>query len=193
MRQRQSRGFHTPGPRWSISDTMNLVTEPLVDVVIEDDRWDAVGLEILAGRAVRAVLATQGLPEPGLTLCIMGCSDARIAVLNGEFRGKEKPTNVLSWPSWDLSADADGGLPDQPEIGTGDAPDSLGDIALAWETCQAEARAAGKPLADHVTHLIVHGTLHLLGFDHIREQDADRMEALEVSILATLGLSDPYS
>ena len=172
---------------------MNLVTEPLVDVVIEDDRWDAAGLEILAERAVRAVLAVQSLPETGLTLCIMGCSDARIAVLNGEFRGKEKPTNVLSWPSWDLSADAEGGAPERPEIGTEAEPEPLGDMALAWETCQKEAEAAGQPLADHVTHLIVHGTLHLLGFDHVRGGDGDRMEALEVSILATLGLSDPYS
>jgi probable rRNA maturation factor len=172
---------------------MNAAVEPLVDVVIEDDRWAAVGLEGLASRAVRAALAAQSLPETGLTLCVMGCGDARIAVLNGEFRGKEKPTNVLSWPAWDLSADTDGGTPEQPEIGTQDAPESLGDMALAWETCVTEAEAAGKPLADHVTHLIVHGTLHLLGFDHVRDADATRMEALEVSILATLGLSDPYS
>jgi probable rRNA maturation factor len=172
---------------------MNLPAEPLVDVVIEDDRWETVGFEILAERAVRAALTALDLPDEGLTLCVMGCADARIAVLNGEFRGKEKPTNVLSWPSWDLSPDEDGGLPERPEIGTEAAPESLGDIALAWETCLREAEAAGKPLADHVTHLIVHGTLHLLGFDHLRERDATRMEALEVSILATLGLSDPYS
>ena len=68
----------------------------------------------------------------------------------------------------------------------------LGDIALAWETCAAEAEEAGKPIADHVTHLIVHGFLHLLGYDHIREGDARLMETLEVRILASLGLSDPY-
>jgi len=172
---------------------MNVATEPLVDVVIEDARWDGAGLTSLAGRAVRAVLKAEALPETGLTLCVMGCGDARIAVLNGEFRGKEKSTNVLSWPSWDLSAGADGAEPERPEIGTAAEPEALGDIALAWETCRAEAESAGKPLTDHVTHLIVHGTLHLLGFDHVREGDAARMEALEVSILATLGLSDPYS
>ena len=172
---------------------MNDLIEPLVDVVIEDDRWEKVGFGILAERAVRAVLTALGLPETGLALCVMGCADARIAVLNGEFRGKEKPTNVLSWPSWDLSPDTDGAAPDRPEIGTEAEPESLGDVALAWETCLKEAEAAGKPLAEHVIHLIVHGTLHLLGFDHLREADAARMEALEVSILATLGLSDPYS
>ena len=172
---------------------MNAVAEPLVDVVIEDDRWAGASLERLADRAVRASLTGLDLPQSGLTLCVMGCSDARIAGLNGEFRGKEKPTNVLSWPAWDLSAEPDGDVPERPEIGPEAEPESLGDIALAWETCLAEAEVAGIPLADHVTHLIVHGTLHLLGFDHMREGDAARMEALEVSILATLGLSDPYS
>jgi probable rRNA maturation factor len=167
--------------------------EPLVDVVIEDDRWEAADLEVLAFRAVRAALADLGLPEAGLTLCLMGCDDARIAALNGEFRGKAKPTNVLSWPAWVLAADADGAVPEPPEPGTAEAPESLGDIALAWETCMREAEEAGKPFADHVTHLIVHGLLHLLGYDHVRERDAERMEAAEVRILATLGLSDPYS
>lgn len=167
--------------------------EPLVDVVIEDDRWEAADLEVLAFRAVRAALAALDLPEAGLTVCVMGCDDARIAALNGEFRGKSKPTNVLSWPAWDLAADTDGAAPEPPEVGTPEAPETLGDIALAYETCAREAAEAGKLFADHVTHLIVHGLLHLLGHDHIRERDADRMEALEVRILATLGLSDPYS
>jgi probable rRNA maturation factor len=172
---------------------MNGTAEPLVDVVIEDDRWETLDLEILAERAVRAALATLGLPDSGLTLCVMGCSDARIAVLNGEFRGKEKPTNVLSWPSWDLSSTVEGAAPEAPEIGSVDAPEALGDIALAYETCRREAEEAGKPMAEHVTHLIVHGTLHLLGYDHVRDGDAERMEAEEVRILASLGLSDPYS
>jgi probable rRNA maturation factor len=72
------------------------------------------------------------------------------------------------------------------------ATDSLGDIAIAWETCAAEAAAAGRPMADHVTHLIVHGVLHLLGYDHTDDADAALMEAHEVRILATLGVSDPY-
>lgn len=167
--------------------------EPLVDVVIEDDRWEAAGLEALATRAVRAALADLGLPEVGLTVCVMGCDDARIAVLNGEFRGKERPTNVLSWPAWDLAADAEGGAPEAPELGTAEDPESLGDIALAYETCAREAVEAGKSLADHATHLVVHGLLHLLGYDHVRDGDALVMEGLEVRVLATLGLSDPYS
>lgn len=167
--------------------------EPLVDTVIEDARWQGLGLDALALRAVSAALAELGLPEAGLTLCVMGCDDARIAGLNADFRGKAKPTNVLSWPAWDLAADADGAAPEAPEVGTAEAPESLGDVALAWETCQHEAEAAGKPMAEHVTHLIVHGLLHCLGYDHIRDGDAERMEAAEVRILASLGLSDPYS
>lgn len=166
--------------------------EPLVDIVIEDDRWTALGLEALALRAVRAGFAEVRLAEAGFTLCLMGCDDARIRELNGDFRGKAKATNVLSWPSEERGADA-GCVPELPEPGEADDPESLGDIAISYDTCAAEAQAAGKPLADHVTHLVVHGLLHLLGYDHIRADDGDLMEATEVRILARLGLCDPYS
>ncbi len=166
--------------------------EPLVDIVIEDDRWEAFGLEPLATRAVQATLAMLGLPETGLTLCLMGCDDARIRALNGDFRGKAKPTNVLSWPSDERACEDEGGAPTPPEIGTADDPESLGDIAISYDTCAAEAAEADKPMADHVTHLVVHGLLHLLGYDHIRDGDAAVMEGTEVRILAQLGLSDPY-
>jgi probable rRNA maturation factor len=166
--------------------------EPLVDCVIEDRRWQDFGLEKLALRAVRAALADLRLPEAGFTLALMACDDARIATLNAEFRGKPLPTNVLSWPATDLAAEAEGGQPFLPEAGTVDDPESLGDFAIAWDTCAREAAEAGKPMADHVTHLIVHGLLHCLGYDHIRDGDAALMEAVEVRILATLGLSDPY-
>ncbi len=166
--------------------------EPLVDTVIEDPRWDAFGLEAIANRVVQAVLFHVGLPQAGLTLCVMGCDDARIAGLNGDFRAKAQPTNVLSWPDIDLSAENDGGLPHMPVPGDLDDPQSLGNVAIAFDTCQREAAEADKPMADHVTHLVVHGVLHLLGYDHVREGDAARMEAIEVAILASLGVSDPY-
>lgn len=167
--------------------------EPLVDIVIEDDRWQAFGLESLADRAVRAAFDEVGLTTEGFTLCLMGCDDARILELNGDFRGKAKPTNVLSWPSEERGPEGEGELPDAPDAGGADDPESLGDIAMSYDTCAAEAAEAGKPLADHVSHLVVHGLLHLLGYDHIREGDATLMEATEVRILARLGLSDPYS
>lgn len=167
--------------------------EPLVDCVIEDDRWDDFGLEPLAERAVRAALKRLGLPEAGFALCLMGCDDARIAELNAGFRGKPLPTNVLSWPSYERASGVPGQRPDLPEPGEADDPEELGDIAIAWETCEREAAEAGRPMADHVTHLVVHGFLHLLGYDHIEDADAELMEATEVAILADMGLSDPYS
>ncbi|HBS50302.1 MAG TPA: rRNA maturation RNase YbeY [Rhodobacteraceae bacterium] len=161
------------------------------DIIIEDDRWSAVPLERLADAAGRAVLARLGLDPETCTASLLACDDARIAALNTEFRGKPAPTNVLSWPAADLAPDRPGGAPIPP------APDftgeiELGDIALAWDTCAREAAEAGKPLDDHLTHLIVHGLLHLLGYDHESDPDATLMEGLETEIRGKLGVPDPY-
>ena len=164
----------------------------LVETMIEDARWDALGLAALAERGARAALVEVGLPVEGFSISLMGCDDARIAALNADFRGKPQPTNVLSWPSEERASEFVGEAPDRPEPGRAEDPESLGDIAIAWETCAAEAEAQGKQMADHVTHLVVHGVLHLLGYDHIEDEDAALMEALEVRILASLGVSDPY-
>ena len=166
--------------------------EPLVDIVIEDDRWSGAGLDVLAERAAQATLAHLEMAPAGFTFCLMGCDDARIAVLNAEFRGKPVPTNVLSWPSEDLSNGPNGAEPARPLPWDGDAAWSLGDVALAYDTCAREAQADGRPLADHVTHLVVHGLLHLLGYDHQNDAEATRMETLEIEILGKLGLADPY-
>lgn len=161
----------------------------LTDTLVEDARWCTFGLATLAERAASATLAHLGLGPDNFEISILGCDDARIAVLNGDFRDKPQPTNVLSWPSEDRAAATPGALPDLPEPGL---DPELGDIAIAYDTCAREAGAAGRPLQDHVTHLIVHGVLHLLGYDHIRDQDATLMEATEVAILGKLGLPDPY-
>ncbi len=165
--------------------------EPLVDTVIEDARWQDFDLARIAEQAAAATLAALSMGQ-GYTLCVMGCDDARIATLNTEFRDKEVPTNVLSWPSEERGSDYSGEAPLTPQAGTPDDPTSLGDIALAYETCVREATDQGKQMVDHVTHLIVHGVLHLLGYDHIDDDDANLMEATEARILATLGLADPY-
>lgn len=164
----------------------------LVETVIEEARWDGLGLPSLAERAGRAVLAGLGMETAGFQISLMGCNDARIAVLNADFRGKPAPTNVLSWPSEERGSDVAGEAPALPEPGPEDEPESLGDIAIAWETCEREAAEQGKTMGDHVTHLMVHGVLHLLGYDHVEDEDAALMEALEVRILASLGVSDPY-
>jgi probable rRNA maturation factor len=166
--------------------------EDFIDIILEDSRWQSAGLESLGQAAVAATFSELGLPQAGFSLCIMGCDDARIATLNADFRGKAAPTNVLSWPSAERGAARAGDMPEMPKAGPADNPDHLGDIALAYDTCHAEALAADKPAPAHISHLIVHGVLHLLGFDHIRDADGDLMEALEVRILAHLGLPDPY-
>ncbi len=120
-----------------------------------------------------------------LEISVMFTSDEQIHALNREWRGRDKPTNVLSFPMTEparlMQADDNG------------PPVMLGDIALAFETCQREAVQKGVPLEDHAAHLIVHGLLHCAGYDHeTSEKDADTMEALERRILAQMGISDPY-
>lgn len=159
-----------------------------VDVVSEDTRWEAIGIERLAREAITSAIAHLGLGPDQWEVSLLACDDHRIAGLNAEFRGKAQPTNVLSWPSAERAAAEDGGQPDAPDP----TDPELGDIAIAYDTCAAEAAAAGKAMADHVTHLIVHGTLHLLGYDHIRDGDAALMERIEAEILGKLGLPDPY-
>jgi probable rRNA maturation factor len=163
-----------------------------VEVLIEEPRWEAAGLAALADRAVAATLGHLGLDPAAFSVSLMGGNDARIAALNADFRGKAAPTNVLSWPADDLAPDVPGDLPLAPDAGTPDDPAELGDIALSFETCMREAAASGLLAEHHVLHLIVHGTLHLLGYDHVDDADADRMEGAEVAILATLGVADPY-
>jgi probable rRNA maturation factor len=171
---------------------MTATMEPLVDTLIEDARWEAFGLAEMAEASALAVLEDVGLPQAGFEISLLGCSDARIAELNADFRGKPQPTNVLSWPSEERSAEQDGGRPDRPGPGAPGIPTELGDVAIAWEMCEREALDQGKAMRAHVMHLLVHGTLHLLGYDHVRQKDARMMESAEVRILAKMGLADPY-
>ncbi len=141
-----------------------------VDVVVLDAAWRRAlpGIERLVRRAARAAL---GRRRPSLAVAL--ADDRRVRALNARDRDKDKPTNVLSYPSGESRF--------------------LGDIVLARQTVWREAREQGKTPADHVAHLVVHGTLHLLGHDHeTGEAEAERMEALERRILARLGVADPY-
>ncbi len=157
------------------------------DTVIEDPAWDDLDLAGLAEHATQVTFDQLGLHD--FEYCLMGCNDARIAALNADFRGKPLPTNVLSWPSDERGAAVEGGAPVPPDPNDPE----LGDIAIAYETCMKEAEVAGISAADHCTHLIVHGLLHLLGYDHERDADATLMEGLETQILGKLGITDPYS
>lgn len=163
-----------------------------IDILIEDFGWFTLGLEDLAERACPAVLAELGLEPDQFEVSILACDDDRIAALNGEFRQKPTPTNVLSWPARCFPAHEDGIAPAIPaEFGAGPLQE-LGDIAIAYGICLAEAEALGKALSEHASHLLVHAMLHLLGYDHERDGDAALMQGLETRILARLGLPDPY-
>lgn len=156
-----------------------------VELVIEDARWDDAGLDDLALSASAAVCGFLRL-DPVPSVVVMGCDDRRIAALNAQFRGKDRPTNVLSWPSVDHQPHPPGDWPAIPRVGM------LGDIAISFDTCQREAAQQGKPVASHVTHLLVHAMLHLAGFDHENDPDAETMEGAERDILRQMGISDPY-
>ncbi|MEO0773917.1 MAG: rRNA maturation RNase YbeY [Pseudomonadota bacterium] len=157
----------------------------ILEISFEDDRWADAGFRTLAEAAAKATLSH--VLDPGdWEISVLACNDARISDLNEGFREKPGPTNVLSWPSEERGAAEPGGTPLLPE------DTELGDIAISYDTCMREARAADMPLAQHATHLMVHAVLHLLGYDHIRDEDATLMEGIEIEILGKLGIPNPY-
>lgn len=157
-----------------------------IAVDIDDPWWEsrltdaAAVAETAAAAALRA--AAPNLTTGGVTIALS--SDAVVHDLNRRWRGVDAPTNVLSFPG-DDPAEAGAAAADGP-------PGHWGDVVLAGETMGAEATQQGKSLADHLAHLVVHGVLHLLGYDHENDDDGDVMESLETAILADLGVADPY-
>ena len=166
----------------------------LVELVIEEPAWTEAlpEIEALAGTAARLALEASGLDPARWSICVLACDDVRIAQLNGEFRGKAVPTNVLSWPAFELAPKRPGGLPAPPPQGAAGQRRILGDVAIALQATRREAGECATPLKDHVIHLILHGCLHLLGFDHEAEEDAETMEGIETRALARIGVADPY-
>jgi probable rRNA maturation factor len=148
-----------------------------VEILTESPSWDG---DRRAEPVVRSALeAAAGVTAGTGELSVVLTDDAAIRVLNRTWRGMDKPTNVLSFPA--------------PAASAPGAPRVLGDIVIAHETVRREAAAEGKPFEHHLAHLVVHGFLHLLGYDHETESQAEEMERLECSILARLGVSDPYA
>lgn len=157
-----------------------------MELDIDIDGWPEGRWTALAERAVEAVAAeVPPLANERLMGSLLFTTDARVHELNREWRGMDKPTNVLSFPM--LTGEQFENLePDGP-------PEMLGDLALAYGTCAREAAEKSIAIEDHTAHLIVHGLLHLAGYDHeTSDEDAEEMEALEVKILARLGVADPY-
>jgi probable rRNA maturation factor len=163
-----------------------------IDILIGAGGWSEGVLDDLARQAFDAALDELGLDPDRFAVSLLACDDARIAELNEAFRGKPKPTNVLSWPSEERAAASPGEMPHLPPPDPVEPPLELGDIALAWETCAREAAELDRPLEHHLSHLLTHGLLHLLGFDHETDADAELMEGLETRMLARLGVPDPY-
>lgn len=148
--------------------------------------WEARAAE--AAAAALALTPWAGLADaaPLVEIAVRLTDDAEVHALNRDFRGKDKPTNVLSFPQ--VQADLLDTLSNSD-----DGEILLGDIVLARETCAREAEEKGISTPDHATHLIVHGTLHLVGYDHMDDAGAQAMEALEVKALASLGIANPYA
>ena len=182
-----------PPAKTPVAKTSTAKALPLkVDVILEDPAWltalapadEAVltrRLRLWARRALAIAVADRWKGSSvGLDCCVVLSSDAKVRRLNRDYRGKDKPTNVLSF------AALDGGKPPRSQAWP------LGDIILALGTCRKEARAQGKNLDQHLAHLVIHGVLHLLGYDHEMAAEAERMEGLEIAALQRLGIDNPY-
>lgn len=152
------------------------MSERVVEVEVEADDWLRALPECERVIRIAAEAALEaGKADPDAEVSLLLADDEEVAALNTRFRDKPKPTNVLSFPALEM------------------ARPHLGDVVLAYGVCAAEAREQGKPLAHHLSHLVAHGVLHLLGWDHQTDAEAEEMESLERTVLAKLGIPDPYA
>jgi probable rRNA maturation factor len=157
---------------------------PITEILVVADCWQAEPeAEATIDRAIAAAAEFVTVDVGDSELAIMLTDDAGIRTLNSNWRGIDKPTNVLSFPA----------LPPSGPRGPDEAPRMLGDIAIAYETTRREADDEQKPFDHHLSHLAVHGFLHLIGYDHETDDGAETMEALEREILSQLGIADPYA
>lgn len=157
------------------------MTAPQVDILVAAGDWGSEDrfADVIGGAVAAAAAAADAPIAEDAEVSVVLTDDAGIRVLNRDHRGFDKPTNVLSFPQDD---------PDAPEYGP-----LLGDIVIALETVQREAVDGGRPFRHHLAHMVVHGFLHLVGYDHQDDDEADEMEALERAILARLAIPDPYA
>ena len=157
---------------------------PLTEVLVVADCWQTEpDVESVIHRAINAAAEIAGVNVGDAELAVMLTDDSGIRTLNNNWRGIDKPTNVLSFPALQPTGTAT----------PSDVPRMLGDIAIAYETTRKEADDEQKPFDHHLSHLAVHGFLHLIGHDHENDDDAEAMEGLEQEILAHLGIPDPYT
>jgi probable rRNA maturation factor len=164
---------------------------PVVEIVMESPRWASLdGLNALLRQALAEAAAAVRAPDGEVAIVLT--DDTKVRELNFAWRGKDEPTNVLSFPAPPLPESFS--VPGHARMKRKETatPRLLGDIVIAYETTAREAEAETKPLRDHLAHLAVHGFLHLLGYDHETEQEADAMERIEIAALARLKVPNPY-
>lgn len=160
-----------------------------IEISIENDSWNKLNVSSIANECVEATFSELKLNGECIEICMLFTDDDEIRTLNKTFRGVDSATNVLSFPATPLE---DCCCDDECDCGCHEHDLILGSIAIAYETMQKESKEQGKTLENHLRHLIIHSTLHLLGYDHIEADEAKEMEELEIKILKRLGVSDPY-
>ena len=168
----------------------------LLEMMIDTDSWpDAAVAQAQARFCVATDVVCAAFGKPSIQVGALLCDNARMRDLNLQFRGKDSPTNVLSFPDDSAPDDStpDNAPLDDSAVPAGTSPRAVGELALAYGQLAAEANEEDKSLADHMTHLWVHGLAHLFGLDHETVGDAEEMEAAETAILARLGIADPYA
>ena len=168
----------------------------LLEMMIDTDSWpDAAVAQAQARFCVATDVVCAAFGKPSIQVGALLCDNARMRDLNLQFRGKDSPTNVLSFPDDSALDDStpDNSPLDDLAVPAGASPHAVGELALAYGQLAAEANEEDKSLADHMTHLWVHGLAHLFGLDHETVGDAEEMEAAETAILARLGIADPYA
>ncbi|MBO0750883.1 MAG: rRNA maturation RNase YbeY [Bradyrhizobiaceae bacterium] len=165
----------------------------MVDVLIVSPAWQMLpeAAQVVQRSVAAAAAATADPRLSRAELCVLLCDDDTITALNGRWRGQETPTNVLSFPA--LPRDAAGALARTPSADVPSDRIPLGDIAVAAQTLAREAAESGKTAPAHLAHLVVHGLLHLVGYDHETDDEAEAMERLERDILARISVADPYA
>ena len=160
-----------------------------IEIIIDHQAWENEGLDPVAIQIFNNVMGYFGYDPERFEVSLLACDDSRISSLNQMFRSKMTATNVLSWPSVERAPASAGDVPRALEP---QRDGFLGDIALAYETCRAEAQSSAKPFSDHINHLLIHGLLHLMGFEHEDDADATVMERIETEILGKMGINAPY-
>ena len=160
-----------------------------VDLVFEDGRWKKTLLGEVSRTVFKETLNFFGQNASDFSIDILACNDGRISELNKEFRGNNSATNVLSWPSKNFQSKFVKGNTDSilnKEDGF------LGDIAISYDTCVKEAKERAIDFVDHISHLMIHSILHLMGYDHILEVEEEKMKKIEIEILGKMGIDSPY-